>query len=163
MFLKQIFLGACGLGFGFLASAGVFTVLVSVGLIPRFAGKMHVAKKVFALEEAVVLGTLCGGFLSVFSEYGNIGGFVLSRSLFGAGTALGGSRRVFCRNVCGVPCPCHCGNAGLYSDFFKKDRLPAWAGNRHCGGGLRKGGREPSLLCKGDLYVRDVIGGLCSR
>lgn len=88
MFLKQIFLGACGLSFGFLASAGVFTVLVSVGLIPRFAGKMHVAKKVFALEEAVVLGTLCGGFLSVFSEYGNIGGFVLSRSLFGAGTAL---------------------------------------------------------------------------
>ena len=85
-FLKQIFLGLCGLSFGFLASAGVFTVLVSVGLIPRFAGKMHVAKKVFALEEAVVLGTICGGFLSVFSEYGNLGGFVLSRNLFGADT-----------------------------------------------------------------------------
>ena len=62
MFLKQIFLGACGLSFGLLASAGVFTVLVSVGLIPRFAGKFHVAKKVFFLEEAVVFGTLAGGF-----------------------------------------------------------------------------------------------------
>lgn len=50
MFLKQIFLGACGLSFGLLASAGVFTVLVSVGLIPRFAGKFHVAKKVFFLK-----------------------------------------------------------------------------------------------------------------
>ena len=51
VFLKQVFLGICGLSFGLLASAGVFTVLVSVGLIPRFAGKMHVAKKVFALED----------------------------------------------------------------------------------------------------------------
>ena len=68
MLLKWILLGVCGLSFGFLASAGVFTVLVSVGLIPRFAGKMHVAKKVFALEEAVIFGTLSGGFLSVFSD-----------------------------------------------------------------------------------------------
>ncbi len=88
VFLKQIFLGVCGLSFGFLASAGVFTVLVSVGLIPRFAGKMHVARKVFALEEAVVLGTICGGFLSVFSEYGHLGGFVLSRQIFGEETVL---------------------------------------------------------------------------
>ena len=86
--LKQIFLGICGLSFGFLASAGVFTVLVSVGLIPRFAGKMHVAKKVFVLEEAVVFGTLIGGFLSVFSEYGQLGGFILSRQLFGENTVL---------------------------------------------------------------------------
>lgn len=86
--LKQLFLGICGLSFGFLASAGVFTVLVSVGLIPRFAGKMHVARKVFVLEEAVVLGTICGGFLSVFSEYGHLGGFVLSRQLLGEDTVL---------------------------------------------------------------------------
>lgn len=86
MFLKQLFLGVCGLSFGLLASAGVFTVLVSVGLIPRFAGKMHVAKKVFALEEAVVFGTLTGGFCSVFGRYGEVGSFVLSRQIFGPGT-----------------------------------------------------------------------------
>ena len=33
-----------------IVSAGVFTVLISVGLIPRFAGKMHVARKIFVLE-----------------------------------------------------------------------------------------------------------------
>lgn len=86
MFLKQIFLGICALSFGFLSSAGVFTVLASVGLIPRFAGKMHVAKKVFALEEAVIFGTLTGGFFSLFGKYGEIGSYVLSRELFGTMT-----------------------------------------------------------------------------
>lgn len=86
MFLKQAFLGICGLSFGLLSSAGVFTVLASVGLIPRFAGKMHVAKKVFVLEEAVVFGTLFGGFFSVFSRYGEVGKFVLSRQIFGLET-----------------------------------------------------------------------------
>ena len=84
--LKQIFMGVCGLSFGLLASAGVFTVLVSVGLIPRFAGKMHVAKKVFVLEEAVIFGTICGGALSVFSKGGGIGRFILERQLLGPGT-----------------------------------------------------------------------------
>ncbi len=86
MFLRQFFMCVCGLSFGFLASAGVFTVLVSVGLIPRFAGKMHVAKKIFALEEAVVLGTLVGGFASVYSDWFQIGTFVLDRQLLGSHT-----------------------------------------------------------------------------
>lgn len=86
MFLKLLLLAICGLSFGFFASAGVFTVLVSVGLIPRFAGKMHVAQKVFTLEEAVVFGTLIGGFLSVFSNYGHIGAYVLEKQLLGSGT-----------------------------------------------------------------------------
>lgn len=88
MFLKQLYLGVTGLSFGLLASAGVFTVLVSVGLIPRFAGKMHVARKVFALEEAVVLGTICGGFTSVFSEYADIGSMVLAGQIFGTNTVM---------------------------------------------------------------------------
>ncbi len=69
MFLKFVLLGICGLSFGLLSSAGVFTVLASVGLIPRFAGRMHVADKVFFLEEAVILGTIFGGFCSIFGEY----------------------------------------------------------------------------------------------
>lgn len=87
MFFKQVFMCVCGLSFGFLASAGVFTVLVSVGLIPRFAGKMHVAKKIFALEEAVVFGTLTGGFFSVFYEWIDIGSVLRERQAFGSRTA----------------------------------------------------------------------------
>lgn len=71
-----------------LASAGVFTVLASVGLIPRFAGKMHVANRVFMLEEAVVLGTLFCGFASVFPAWCGKGldavrKFCLEKQIFG--------------------------------------------------------------------------------
>ena len=66
MFLRQLLLGVCGLSFGLLSSAGVFTVLASVGLIPRFAGKMHVAQKIFVLEEAVIFGKLVGGISSLY-------------------------------------------------------------------------------------------------
>ena len=53
-FWMHVLLAVCGASFGILSSAGVFTVLASVGLVPRFAGKMHVARHIFALEEAVV-------------------------------------------------------------------------------------------------------------
>lgn len=86
MLLKGLFLGLSALSFGLLSSAGVFTVLASVGLIPRFAGKMHVANKVFALEEAVIFGTLIGGFFSVYTGWGQIGKFVQTQMLFGAHT-----------------------------------------------------------------------------
>ena len=68
MLLKQVFLALIGVSAGLIVSAGVFTVLISVGLIPRFAGKMHVAKKVFVLEEMVIFGTLIGSFFSIFEE-----------------------------------------------------------------------------------------------
>lgn len=85
MFLKHIFLGIIGLSFGMFAAGGVFTVLISVGLIPRFAGKMHVSSKVFLFEEAVVYGTLTGDFFSVFERSGRLGDFILNNELFGKG------------------------------------------------------------------------------
>lgn len=86
MFLSKFLLAVIGVSAGLIVSAGVFTVLISVGLIPRFAGKMHVAKKVFVLEEMVVFGTLIGSFFSIFSDWGQVGAFVKNRALFGAVT-----------------------------------------------------------------------------
>lgn len=83
MFLKQVFLGIVGTSFGVFAASGVITVLISVGLIPRFAGKLHVSSKVFLFEEAVVFGVGLGTFLSVFDRYGKLGDFVLKHQLFG--------------------------------------------------------------------------------
>lgn len=83
MILKQLLLGIIGVSSGLIVSAGVFTVLISVGLIPRFAGKMHVARNIFVLEEMVVLGTLFGGFFSIFSDWGMVGAFVRQHRLFG--------------------------------------------------------------------------------
>ena len=77
-FLKLFLLGFLSLSAGMLASAGVFTVLVSVGLIPRFAGKTHTSKKVFLYEEMVVAGTILGGLVSVFEPFLLLGKKILA-------------------------------------------------------------------------------------
>ena len=89
MILKQILLGIIGVSSGLIVSAGVFTVLISVGLIPRFAGKMHVARTIFILEEMVVFGTLFGGFFSIFGDWGMIGEFVKKHRIFGESATEG--------------------------------------------------------------------------
>ncbi len=71
--LKYLLLIIAGTSFGALASAGVFTVLVAVGIIPRFAGKTHTSSKVILYEEMVIFGTIIGGILSVFERYFHLG------------------------------------------------------------------------------------------
>lgn len=71
--MKTLFLGIAGSSYGLLSSAGVFTVLAAVGLIPRFAGKTHTAGKVILYEEAVILGTITGAILSIFYRYCHFG------------------------------------------------------------------------------------------
>lgn len=89
MFPRQLLLVVIGISSGLIVSAGVFTVLISVGLIPRFAGKMHVARRIFVLEEMVVLGTLAGSFFSIFSNWGMVGTFVREHELFGRNATQG--------------------------------------------------------------------------
>lgn len=77
-----------------LAAAGVFTVLVAVGLVPRFAGRTHTGKKVVLYEEMVIFGTLFGCVFSVFARYCQIGAWLQGRfpahvnGLLGAGNVL---------------------------------------------------------------------------
>ena len=89
---KTCFLWILGGSYGLLAAAGVFTVLVAVGLVPRFAGKTHTARKVFLYEEMVVLGTIAGSFFTVFSRYNQIGAWLRERfpEYLGLWDGLGG-------------------------------------------------------------------------
>ncbi len=68
-----IALGLGGFAFGLLSSAGVFTVLSAVGLIPRFVGSTHSAKEIWLYEDMVIIGTISGGMYSVFSRELNLG------------------------------------------------------------------------------------------
>ncbi|HJA31649.1 MAG TPA: stage V sporulation protein AB [Candidatus Eisenbergiella pullicola] len=86
MIWQQIGMSILGLGAGILVSAGVFTVLLAVGLVPRFAGKTHTGNKIFLYEEMIVFGTLTGDFFSVFPQYGQIGDWVRQGLLFGTHT-----------------------------------------------------------------------------
>lgn len=71
--MGTVFLILLGTSYGLLAAAGVFTVLVAVGLVPRFAGKTHTAGKAVLYEEMVIFGTLTGSFLSIFTRYCQFG------------------------------------------------------------------------------------------
>ena len=55
-------------GFGLLSSGGVFTVFVTVGIIPRFADKTHTAHKIEWYENCIVSGTIVGCLCSVYKE-----------------------------------------------------------------------------------------------
>ena len=73
---ERILLGVIGLAGGLGVAGGVFTTLIAVGLIPRFAGKTHTAKHIFLYEEMVVCGTLFGGLVSIFFPFLDIVGVV---------------------------------------------------------------------------------------
>lgn len=81
--MENVFLGVVGLAAGLGVSGGVFTTLIAVGLIPRFAGKTHTAKHIFLYEEMVVCGTLFGGLISVFFPFLKIADWVGRLSLDG--------------------------------------------------------------------------------
>ena len=75
--VKLFFLGICGLCFGILTAAGVFTVLSAVSLVPRFIGKTHSAKSVIRYENMIILGTTAGGLFSVFADLIRIGDWAI--------------------------------------------------------------------------------------
>lgn len=56
-------------GFGILSSGGVFTVFVSVGLVPRFADKTHTGVHIIFYENCIVAGSIAGCLLSVYPSF----------------------------------------------------------------------------------------------
>lgn len=68
MLLRYLLLVFSGFSFGALASAGVFTVLVAISLVPRFAGRTRTASHILFYEDCVVYGTIFGMIFSVFQE-----------------------------------------------------------------------------------------------
>ena len=71
MWTRLCLLAFSFLGFGLLSSGGVFTVFVTVGLVPRFADKTHTAKHILIYENSIVAGAIVGCILSVFPDFFN--------------------------------------------------------------------------------------------
>jgi len=65
--LSLIFQGIVGGCFGVLAASGVLTVLTAVGLVPRYVGRVHEAKHILLFENMIILGTMGGTFVTLFS------------------------------------------------------------------------------------------------
>lgn len=82
MWISRILVGILALDAGILVSGGVFSVLLAVGLIPRFAGKTQTAKHIWLYENMVVLGTITGCILSVFEPFVQVGAWAVRHSGF---------------------------------------------------------------------------------
>ena len=77
MLLRYLLLVLSGFSFGALASAGVFTVLVAISLVPRFAGRTRTASHILFYENCVVYGTIFGMIFSVFQRPGQYSAILL--------------------------------------------------------------------------------------
>ncbi len=86
MWIKQIFLGFLGLASGTAVSAGVFSFIISVGVVPRIIGKSRTAADIMAYENAVLLGGAFGNILSLFSPGFPVGIWVVI--LFGLSAGI---------------------------------------------------------------------------
>lgn len=73
MVWKIILLWIIGISSGIMVSAGVFTVLFVVGLVPRFAGRTDTARCELFYEECLIFGALLADVVSVFPIKGSLG------------------------------------------------------------------------------------------
>lgn len=65
---EQLLLGILGVSFGVFTAGGVFTTVVVVALVPRFAARFHTAYRIFLYEEWVAAGAILGGICGVYSH-----------------------------------------------------------------------------------------------
>ncbi|MEG1847610.1 MAG: stage V sporulation protein AB [Lachnospiraceae bacterium] len=77
--LPKMLLALIGVSGGLLVSGGVFTVFVTVGLVPRLAAKTHTNNRVFFYENAIGLGTIVGCAVSVFPQSFEMGHYMAAR------------------------------------------------------------------------------------
>lgn len=75
MWVSQLILGLIGLCGGLAVAAGTITLIIELGIIPRFAGITHTADKILLYEDMTLLGAVFGNtfFLYQYSlPFGNI-------------------------------------------------------------------------------------------
>lgn len=71
--IVMIFVGA---SYGFITAAGMFAVLMTVGLVPRFIERTHTSEYLQCYEDMIVVGNIFGTLWSLFPEYMQIGAFL---------------------------------------------------------------------------------------
>ena len=87
MWIKEAFLCFTGVAGGLAVSAGVFAFAVTLGVVPRFAGKSHTSRYVMSYENVIFWGGMFlldmaekeiskGEFRSVCQAVGGIGAMI---------------------------------------------------------------------------------------
>ncbi|WP_343210573.1 stage V sporulation protein AB [Anaerolentibacter hominis] len=63
---KNLLLGVVGLAAGTAVSAGVFSFITMIGIIPRLAAKTKTANRGMLYEDMIILGGTIGNIVSIF-------------------------------------------------------------------------------------------------
>lgn len=66
MWIRQMFLVLIGLSAGGMIAAGLFALIVELGILTDFADRTHTADKILLYEDCTALGGIVGNILSVF-------------------------------------------------------------------------------------------------
>lgn len=89
MWIKEIFLGFIGLASGTAVSAGVFSFIITVGVVPRIIGKSRTATDIVLYENAVILGGVFGNIFALFHIQLNLGIWLIILFGLSAGIFVG--------------------------------------------------------------------------
>lgn len=66
MIWRHALLGLIGFSSGFIVAGGVVALMVGLGIITRFIGISHTAKRIAFYEDAILLGAVIGTILTTF-------------------------------------------------------------------------------------------------
>lgn len=72
-FVKLSLLALIGISAGGVISAGVFSFITSIGIIPRIAGNTRTARYVRQFEWLIIAGGIAGGAVSIFKPGFSLG------------------------------------------------------------------------------------------
>ena len=87
---QQVFLGFIGFCAGAIVAGGVTGLVIGLSIIPRYAGNTHTGKHILLYEDTLLLGTLLGNMIYLFSWHIPSGAFFLCIYGLFSGIFLGG-------------------------------------------------------------------------
>ena len=88
--MEQFLMALTGFASGFIVAGGEVALMIGLGIITRFVGISHTAKRVSLYEDAILLGTIAGTILTVFDIKLVLGAWILVISGFFMGMFVGG-------------------------------------------------------------------------
>lgn len=89
MWINHVLMIVIGISAGFLVAGGMFTVLFTVGLVPRFAGKTRTECHVKIYETAVIVGSSFWNLVSLYQFSLPFGSTVMAGFGFFSGIFVG--------------------------------------------------------------------------
>lgn len=66
MWASQIILAVIGLSSGALVAGGLFSFIVSLGVVSDFADRTHTGNHILLYENAIILGAIWGNLISMY-------------------------------------------------------------------------------------------------